>query len=81
MWGLNNEIKDALTLSDNTPQQFQEFVVFLSWLENRIRIQEAEKKGKPEPYNPNTTPQPPHTTQTSSNTSCTYLSPLYFSAN
>jgi hypothetical protein len=27
--GLNNEIKDALTLSDNVPQQFWEFVAFL----------------------------------------------------
>jgi hypothetical protein len=26
---LNNKIKDALALSDNIPQQFQEFVAFL----------------------------------------------------
>jgi hypothetical protein len=31
---LNNEIKDALTLSDNVPQQFQEFVAFLQRLNN-----------------------------------------------
>jgi hypothetical protein len=29
MRGLNNEIKDALILFDNIPQQFQEFVAFL----------------------------------------------------
>jgi hypothetical protein len=29
MRGLNNDIKDVLTLSDNVPQQFQEFVAFL----------------------------------------------------
>jgi hypothetical protein len=31
---LNNKIKDALALSDNVPQQFQECVAFLQWLEN-----------------------------------------------
>jgi hypothetical protein len=34
MRGLNNEIKDVLTLSDNVPQQFQEFIVFLQWWNN-----------------------------------------------
>jgi hypothetical protein len=34
MWRLNNEIKDALTLSDNVPQQFLEFVAFLPQLNN-----------------------------------------------
>jgi hypothetical protein len=29
MRGLNNKIKDALALSDNVLQQFQEFVTFL----------------------------------------------------
>jgi hypothetical protein len=43
--GQNNEIKDALALSDNIPQLFQEFVAFLQRLDNLIRAQEAEKKG------------------------------------
>jgi hypothetical protein len=43
---MNNEIKDVLALSDNVPQQFQEFVAFLEWLDNQIRAQEAEKKDK-----------------------------------
>jgi hypothetical protein len=47
MRGLNNESKDALTLSDDVPQQFQEFVAFLQQLDNQIRAWEAEKKGKP----------------------------------
>jgi hypothetical protein len=34
MVGLNNEIKDAFTLSHKVPQQFQEFVAFLQWLDN-----------------------------------------------
>jgi phosphomannomutase len=34
MRGLNNEIKDALALSDNVPQQFHEFVAFLQRLNN-----------------------------------------------
>jgi hypothetical protein len=34
MRGLNNEIKDVLAISDNVPQQFQEFVTFLQWLDN-----------------------------------------------
>jgi hypothetical protein len=29
MRGLNNEMIDALALSDNVPQRFQEFVAFL----------------------------------------------------
>jgi hypothetical protein len=56
MQGLNNEIKDVLALSDNVLQQFQEFVAFLPWLNNRIRTLEAEKKGKPVPQNTSTTP-------------------------
>jgi hypothetical protein len=55
MRGLNNEIKDALALSDNVLQQFQEFVAFLQQLDNLIRAQEAEKKGKPAPQNTKTT--------------------------
>jgi hypothetical protein len=46
MRGLNNEINDALTLSDNVSQQFQECVAFLQQLNNQIRAQEAEMKGK-----------------------------------
>jgi hypothetical protein len=34
MRGLNNEIMNALALSDNIPQQFQEFIAFLQWLNN-----------------------------------------------
>jgi hypothetical protein len=34
MRGLNNEIKDALALSDNIPQQLQEFVTFLQQSNN-----------------------------------------------
>jgi hypothetical protein len=34
MRGLNNEIKDALAMSDNVPQQFQEFVAILQQLDN-----------------------------------------------
>jgi cytochrome c len=49
MRGLNNEIMDALALSNKVPQQFQEFVAFLQWLNNQIRAQEAEMKGKPVP--------------------------------
>jgi hypothetical protein len=46
---LNNEIKDVLALSDNVPQLFQEFLVFLHWWDNRIRGWEAKKMGKPIP--------------------------------
>jgi hypothetical protein len=49
MRGLNNEIRDDLALSDNVPQQFQEFVAFLQWLDKQIRAWEAEKKGQPVP--------------------------------
>jgi hypothetical protein len=34
MRGLNNEIQDALTLSDHIPQQLQEFVASLQRLDN-----------------------------------------------
>jgi hypothetical protein len=66
MRGLNNEINDVLTLSDNVLQQFWEFVAFLQQFDNRIRAQEAEKKGKPAPRNTNTVTQAPLTTQTPS---------------
>jgi hypothetical protein len=56
MRGLNNEIKDAIALSDNVPQQFQEFITFLQWLDNRIRALEEEKNGKPVSRTTNTTP-------------------------
>jgi hypothetical protein len=49
MRGLNNEIKDALAMSDSVSQQFQEFVAFLQQLDNSIRAREVEKKGKPVP--------------------------------
>jgi chaperonin cofactor prefoldin len=49
MRGLNNEIQDALAQFDNVSQQFQEFVTFLQHLDNRIRAQEEEMKGKPVP--------------------------------
>jgi hypothetical protein len=49
MRGLNNEIKNALALHDNVPQQFQEFIAFLQGLDNQISAQEAAKKGKPAP--------------------------------
>jgi hypothetical protein len=55
MRGLNNEIKDALALFDMVAQQFQEFVAFLQWLDNRIRAQGVEKKVKLAPQNTNTT--------------------------
>jgi hypothetical protein len=56
MGGLNNEIKDALALFDKVPQQFQEFVAFLKWLNNQIRAQEVKKKGKQVPQNTNIIP-------------------------
>jgi hypothetical protein len=32
--GLNTEIKDTLAMSNNVPQELQEFVAFLQWLDN-----------------------------------------------
>jgi hypothetical protein len=81
MRGLNNEINDALALSDNIPQQFQGFVAFLQWLDNRIRAQEVEKKGKPAPQSTNTTPQAPPTTHTPFTATGKYLGPMDLSAN
>jgi hypothetical protein len=81
MRGLNNEIKDALTLSDNVPQQFQEFVAFLQWLDNWIRAREAEKKSKLASWNTNTTFRVPSTTHTPSTTTGTYPGPMDLSAN
>jgi hypothetical protein len=79
--GLNNEIKDALALSDNVPQQFQEFVAFLQWLDNQIRAREAEKKDKPVPQTTNTTLQAPPTTHTASTTTGIHPGPMDLSAN
>jgi hypothetical protein len=45
MKGLNNEIKDVLSLFGNVPQQLQGFITFLQWLNNRISTQQAEKMG------------------------------------
>jgi hypothetical protein len=81
MRSLNNEIKDALTLFDNVPQQFQEFAAFLRWLDNQIRAQEVEKTGKPAPQNTNTTLQAPPTTQTPSTATSTHPCPMDLSAN
>jgi hypothetical protein len=81
MRGLNNEIKDALALSDNVPQQFQEFVAFLQWLDNRIRAREVEKKGKPIPRTTNTTLRAPPTTHTPSTATGIHPGPMDLSAN
>jgi hypothetical protein len=56
MRSLNNDSKDTLALFNNIPQQFQEFVAFLQWLDNRIRAQETELKDKPALQTTNTTP-------------------------
>jgi hypothetical protein len=81
MRGLNNEIKDALALSDNVPQQFQEFIAFLQWLDNQIKAREGEKKGKLAPRNTNNILQAPPTTHTPSTTAGRYLGPMDLSAN
>jgi hypothetical protein len=62
LWNLNNEIKKALFQYDNVHQQFWEFVAFLHWLDNQIRTQEVEKKGRPVLCNPNNTPWAPPAT-------------------
>jgi hypothetical protein len=81
MRGLNNEIKDALILSDNILQQFLEFVAFLQQLDNWIRAQEAEKKGKPAPQNTNTTPWAPPTTHIPLTATGTHPGHMDFSPN
>jgi hypothetical protein len=78
---LNNEIKDVLALSDNVPQQFQEFFAFLQWLKNQIRAQEAEKKSKPVPRTTNITLQAPPTTHTRSTAISTQRAPMDLSVN
>jgi hypothetical protein len=78
---LNNEIKEAIALSDNVPQQVQEFVAFLLQLDDWIRAWEAEKKGKQAPQNTNTTPWAPPTAHTSSTATGTCLRPMNLSAN
>jgi hypothetical protein len=81
MWDLNNEIKDVLILSNNLPQQFQEFVAFLQRLDNQIRTQEAEKKEKQIPWNTNTTPWAPPITNTPSTTTATHPGLMDLRAN
>jgi hypothetical protein len=78
---LNNEIKDALTLSDNVPQQFWEYVAFLQQLDNEIRAWEAEKKGKPVTQNTNTTLQAPPTANSPSTATGIHLRTVDLSTN
>jgi hypothetical protein len=78
---LNYEIKDALALSNNVPQWFQEFVAFLQGLDNQIKAQEKEKKGKPAPRTTNTAPLAPPTTLTSCTATGTHPGLMDYSAN
>jgi type II secretory pathway component PulM len=81
MTGLNNEMKHALVLSDNVPQQFQEFVAFLQWLDNWFKDQEVEKKDKSVPQTTNNTLQALPTTHASSTTTGIQPVPMDLSAN
>jgi hypothetical protein len=81
MRGLNNKIKDTLTLSDSVTLQFQAFVPLLQWLDNGIRGREAEHKGKPVPQTINPTPRAPSITHTPSTGTGTHQEYMDLSTN
>jgi len=53
--GLNDEIKDALSLAPGVPTEFTQYAAYVQSLDNRIRARGAEKKGR---LNPRFTPAP-----------------------